>query len=96
MSSLRRMKRNIVKNKCYKENHNIKAFHSEWEKFHYGVTGKVFDKEGNPVPEKPNKITKKKQKHFDNGKNYMNYLKAWKSMVENMKANKSNAREKVC
>lgn len=95
MSSLRRMKRGIVKNKCYKENHNTKAFHSEWNKLHYGETEEV-DNEGNVVATKSNKVEKKKQRHFDNGKNYMNYLKAWKSMVENMKTNKSSAREKVC
>lgn len=95
MSPLRRMKREIVRNKCYKENHNTKAFHSEWDKFHYGETEEV-DDDGNVITVKPNKITKKKQRHFDNGKNYMNYLKSWKSMIDNMKANKSNAREKVC
>ena len=48
-------------------------------------------------PISPQKDEKKKQRHFDNGKSYMNYLKSWKSMVENMKTNKSSAsREKVC
>lgn len=95
MSSLRRLKREVVKNKCYKENHNTRAFHHEWEKVHYGVTEEV-DNDGNVVSAKSNKVEKKKQRHFDDGKNYVKYLKAWKSMIDNMRTNKSNAREKVC
>lgn len=95
MGTLRKLQREVIRNKCYKQNHNTKAFKHEWEKFHYGED--VVDDDGNVVVSKKEKIEKKKQRHFDNGKNYTNYLKTWKSMVENMKANKSSAvREKVC
>lgn len=94
MSTLRKLEREVIKNQCYKENHNKKSFKHEWEKFHYRQD--VLDDDGNVVVAKKSKVEKKKQRHFDNGKNYMNYLKSCKSMIDNMKANKSNAREKVC
>lgn len=93
MSTLRKLEREVIRNQCYKKNHNKKEFKHEWEKFHYGED--VFDNDGNVVTAKKAKVEKKK-KHFDNGKQYAKYLKAWKSMVENMRTNKSNAREKVC
>lgn len=94
MSTFRKLEREVVKNQCYKRNHNKKSFKHEWENFHYGQN--VLDDEGNVLVAKKTKVEKKKQRHFDNGKNYMNYLKSWKSMIDNMKAKKSNAREKVC
>lgn len=95
MGTLRKLEREVIRNKCYKRNHNVKSFNHEWEKFHYGED--VLDDDGNVIVAKKEKEEKKKQRHFDNGKHYMSYLKSWKSMVENMKTNKSSAvREKVC
>ena len=94
MSTLRSLKREIIKTQCYKQNGNKKTFKEEWEKVHYGKN--VVDDDGNVIKAKKEKVEKKKQNHFDNGKSYMKYLKSWKSMVENIKTNKSNAREKVC
>ena len=94
MSTLRKLEREVIRNKCYKRNHNKKSFKNEWEKFHYSED--VVDDDGKVVVAKKEKVKKKKQRHFDNGKHYTNYLKAWKSMVENMRENKTNAREKVC
>ena len=95
MSAIRKLQRNVIKSKCYKNNGNNKAFKHEWEKFHYGQIEEK-DDEGNVINVKTNKVEKKKQRHHDDGKAYTKYLKAWKSMIENMKTNKSNAREKVC
>lgn len=95
MSGLRSLQREVIRNKCYKENGNTKAFKSKWEKHHYGVVEEV-DDDGKVVSTKTNKVEKRKKHHFDNGKSYVKYLKAWKSMFDNMKNNKTNAREKVC
>lgn len=94
MSALRKLQREVIKNQCYNKNHNKKAFKNEWDKVHYGED--VVDDEGKVLIAKKAKNEKKKQKHFDDGKVYMKYLKSWKSMVDNIKTNKSNAREKVC
>lgn len=94
MSTLRKLQREVIKNQCYKRNHNKKSFNHEWKKFKYGED--VLDDDGNVVVAKKEKAKKKKQRHFDDGRNCTNYLKAWKSMVENMRENKTNAREKVC
>lgn len=97
MSTLRSLQRGAIKNKCYKKNGNTKAFNNEWERIHYGHIEEK-DEEGNVIATKLKKakIEKKKQRHMDDGRAYTKYLKAWKSMIDNMKANKSNAREKVC
>lgn len=95
MSTLRKLQREVLKNQCYKKNGNTKSFNSEWDKIHYGRTEEV-DENGNVTNIKSKKVEKKTKKHYDDGKVYTKYLKAWKSMIDNMKANKSNAREKVC
>lgn len=94
MSTLRKLQREVIKNQCYKRNGNKKSFKNEWDKFHYGE--EIVDDDGKVIVAKKTKVEKKKQRHFDNGKSYVKYLKAWKSMIDNMKTNKSNAREKVC
>lgn len=92
MSTLRKLEREVIKNKCYKRNHNTKSFKHEWEKFHYGV------EENNEEVKAVKKSTKRKQKHFDDGKAYIKHLKAVKSFIDGMKNKtpKTNAREKVC
>lgn len=94
MSTLRKLQREVLRNQCYKKNGNMKSFNDEWSKLHYGKTEEV-DEEGNVVAVKSKKVEKKVKKHYDDGRAYTKYLKAWKSMVDNMKT-KSNAREKVC
>lgn len=34
MSAMRKLERQVIRSKCYKRDHNIKAFKSEWEKYH--------------------------------------------------------------
>lgn len=34
MSSLRKLQREVIKNKCYQRDHNIKSFGYEWRKYH--------------------------------------------------------------
>lgn len=95
MSAIRKLQRDVIRSRCYKQNSNKKAFKHEWEKFHYGQIEEK-DNDGNVIGVKINKVEKQKRRHNDDGRTYMKYLKAWKSMIDNMKTNKSNAREKVC
>lgn len=97
MSTLRSFKREMIRNQCYQKNRNTKAFKDEWERIHYGKT-EEFDDEGNIISVKSNKVNKKKQRHYDDGRAYVRHLKAVKSFISNMKNNaqKSNVREKVC
>lgn len=94
MSTLRKLQRSVIRNKCYKENGSTKGFEEKWERLHYGED--VVGDDGNVVVAKKSKVEKKKQRHFDDGRAYMKYLKSWKSMIDNMKTNKSNAKTKVC
>lgn len=97
-SSLRRLQRDVIRNKCYMRNGNKKSFKNEWEKFHYGEVEETND-EGEVIAVKSNKVEKPKKQHFDNGKSYMKYIKAMKAFAENVRNkshNKSSAREKVC
>ena len=98
MSTLRSLHRGVIKNQYYQKNRNTKGFKNEWERIHYGRT-EEFDDDGNVVSVKSNKIEKKKQKHYDDGKAYVRYFKAVKTFAENMRnksQNKTNVREKVC
>lgn len=94
MSSLRRLQREVVRNKCYNANGNTKAFKDEWEKIHY-------NSDDNVSSVKSKKVEKPKQRHYDNGKAYLKYFKAMKSFISNMQnknQNKTNmnAKAKVC
>lgn len=100
MSSLRRLQRDVIRNKCYKRNGNKKSFKNEWDKLHYGVIEETND-DGEVVTVKSKKVEKSKQRHFDDGKSYLRYLKAAKAFAEsvrNKSQNKSNtnAKAKVC
>ena len=95
MGTLRRLQREVIKSQCYKENGNKKAFKDRWEKLHYGVE-EVENEESTVAKAKKVKNTEKTKKHhFDDGRAYVKHLKAWKSVIDNMK-NKTNAKEKVC
>ena len=97
--TLRKLQRNVIKNQCYQKDHHVKGFEDEWERVHYGKTEEV-DDDGKVVSVKSNKVEKPKQRHFDNGKSYLRYLKAMKSYIDGVKNNQSkanmNAKAKVC
>lgn len=99
-SSLRRLQRDVIRNKCYMRNGNKKSFKNEWEKIHYGEIEETND-DGEVIAVKSKKVEKPKQQHFDNSKSYLKYLKAAKAFAESVR-NKSqtksntNAKAKVC
>ena len=96
MSSLRSLQRGVIKHQCYKRDGHTKAFKDEWEKIHYGK--EVTDNEKKSVKSK--KSEKTKQKHFDDGKSLLGYLKAARAFADSVKNKNGNsntsAREKVC
>lgn len=96
-STLRKLQRGAIRNKCYQRDGHTRAFKDEWEKVHYG---KEVDDEGKVMSVKSKKVEKKKQRHFDDGKSYVNYLKAMKTFIESVRNKQSkantNAKAKVC
>lgn len=48
MSALRSLEREVIRNQCYRANHNTKAFQYEWNKHHYkdGKTKNTAGKKG--------------------------------------------------
>lgn len=96
--TFRKMQRKILKTQCYKNNHNTKAFASEWEKFHYGMVEETDDNDNKVLKSK--KVEKTKKRHFDDGKSYVKYLKAMKTYIDSVRNNQNksntNAKAKVC
>ena len=96
-SALRKLQRGVIMNQCYQRDGHKKGFEDEWEKIHYGEKK---DDDGNVVAAKKAKVEKKKQRHFDDGKSYVKYLKAMKTYIDGVRNKQSkantNAKAKVC
>jgi hypothetical protein len=96
-STLRKLQRDVIRNKCYQRDGHTGEFKDEWEKIHYG---KEVDNEGKVVSVKSKKVEKPKQKHFDDGKSYVKYLKAVKTYIDSVRNKQTkanmNAKAKVC
>ena len=96
-SAFRKLQRGVIRNQCYQRDGHTRAFEDEWEKVHYG---KEVDDEGKVVAVKKVKVEKKKQRHFDDGRSYVKYLKAMKTYIDSVRSKQSkantNAKAKVC
>lgn len=96
-SALRKLQRSVIRNKCYQRDGHTRAFEDEWNKVHYG---EEVDDDGKVVAAKKVKVEKKKQRHFDDGKSYVKYLKAMKTYIDGVRSKQSkantNAKAKVC
>lgn len=98
MSGLRSLQRGAIRNQCYKRDHHKRAFKDEWNKIHYGVVEETDNDK--VVATKKKKVEKKKQRHFDDGKSYVKYLKAMKTYIDGARSKQSkantSAKAKVC
>ena len=92
MGTLRKLEREVIRNKCYLRDGNTKSFKEEWDKHHYKRNEEV-DANGNVKSVRKKKSSKKKQHHHDNGKLLIKQWKAMKSFVENMKDKSKKEKE---
>ena len=77
MGGLRKLERNIVRSKCYKQNGNTSNFKDEWDTYRKTKFGEVL-----PVNTMP------KKKHFlDKKDNFINALRYQKMKVQEFMAN---------
>lgn len=63
-SQTRRIQRQIIRQKCYKRDGNIKAFNTMWDEFHSAIKSKGNQNKDNSVVkanQKPNSNSKKKR-----------------------------------
>lgn len=97
MSAMRKLERQVIRSKCYKRDHNTKAFKSEWEKYH-NPRVEVIKADGT-IESKISKVRKsgmkKKQRHSDNGKLLVKQLKAFKGFINNLKKEAAEKRSKL-
>jgi hypothetical protein len=84
MSSLRNLERNIIREKCYKQNGNTSKFAEEWKTFR---TAK-FGENNIPVNTMP-----KKKRFLDKKDSFINALKYQKMMIQNYIAQKKAEKE---
>lgn len=85
MSSLRKLERNVVRSKCYKQNGNTSNFKEEWNTYRTAKFGEVL-----PVNTMP------KKKHFlDKKDNLINALRYQKMKVQEFMANLKKDKEEV-
>lgn len=100
-NALRKLQRGVIINQCYQRDGHKRAFNDEWERIHYGKTEEV-DEDGKVVSVKltKKKVEKPKQRHFDDGRSYVKYLKAMKTYIDGVRNKQSkantNAKAKVC
>lgn len=96
-SAIRKLQREVIRNRCYHENGNKQSFKDEWDKFHYGKTEEV-DDDGKVVAVKSKRAKKQNKSHADNGRVFVRQLKAMKAFADSMKnkVQNTNAKEKVC
>lgn len=96
-NAIRKLQREVIRNRCYHENGNKQSFKDEWDKIHYGKTEEV-DDDGKVISVKSKRVEKKKSGHTDNGKVFVRRLKAMKAFADSMrnKVQNTNAKEKVC
>ena len=87
MSRQRSIKRNMIKNHCYKRDGNMKAFKSEWLNYRYiQLDAKI--KESDKNKEKIVNTSKKKKRHFSNSKTMIKQMKMMKETFNSMKKTK--------
>lgn len=79
MSSLRKLEREVIRNKCYKRDGNTKAFKSEWEKHHY--------------KEDVKRVEKKKKRGYMTGKQLLMQMKLMKKLFGAVKKASGNGNE---
>ena len=72
MSSLRKLERDIIRSKCYKQNGNTNNFKKEWDTYRTSKFGEVL-----PVNTMP-----KKKRFLDNKDNFISALRYQKAKVE--------------
>lgn len=96
-NALRKLQRGVIMNQCYQRDGHKRAFNEEWEKVNYC---KETNDEGEVIAAKKVKVEKKKQRHFDDGKSYVKYLKAMKTYFDGIRNKQSkantNTKAKVC
>lgn len=76
MSNLRKLQREVIRNKCYQRDHNIKSFGYEWMKYHNRRT----EVKNNGIIE-----SKVKKKKINNNKPSIRGLKKLKGFINNLK-----------
>lgn len=90
-NAIRGLQRNVIKTKCYEQNHNLKGFKDAWQKFHYA---RVEEETKNGIIARRKRIgDKKKQRHEDDGRIIVGRLKAMKRWIETARENAN--KEKV-
>ena len=94
MGTLRSLERQVIRNKCYRENGNTKMFHDEWEKYHY-PRQEIVQKNGETITiaKKKGLAGKKKQEHFDDGKKAFRFYKAMKEYIAKQREEKAEGKE---
>lgn len=87
--TLRKLEREVVRNKCYERDGNKKAFKYEWDKFH--------SKRKESVNSDESVVSVRKKKNTKNSKHSSNVLakqlKAMKSLASNVKEKIQNKKE---
>lgn len=83
MSSLRRLQRGVIRNRCRRNTGSTKSFKEEWDRIHYSK----IDADGNTVVVD---TRKPKKRHEDSGRLIIQRLKAMKAIIaEKLKAGKT-------
>lgn len=91
-NAIRKLQRNVIRTRCYEQNHNTKGFKKEWDKFH-STRFEENKKNGTVVTRRRN--TKRKQRHQDDGRIIMKTLKAMKNFIETTKAAEEKLKKKA-
>ena len=83
MSAMRKLERNIIRSKCYKQNGNTSNFADEWKSYRETKFGKVL-----PVSTMP-----KKKRFFDKKDEMINVLRYQKIKFQEYMANLKKDKE---
>ena len=85
---MRKYERGIIKAQCIKRDGNAKAFPEEWKKYHdKKVQARIEQQQndGNVTAIRSKPTSKKKKRHYDNGKVMLNSMRQMKQIIANMK-----------
>lgn len=94
MSNLRKLEREVIRNKCYQRDHNTKAFKHEWDKYH-AKRVEVQNADGTTTSKILRNTAKKKQRHSDNGKLLVKQMKAFKDFITNLRKSAAEKRSEL-
>ena len=91
--SLRSLKREVIRNKCYHRDGNYKSFADDWERFNYSRIETENDDEIISESKRRGKKRKKIQHHLDNKREIFNMLVFTKDFINKKKEERKNKKE---